>query len=80
MEMIGDYFCWLEGQTEGDAKVVRSDSIKEAAKMAVDSLRHEGSIDSMQPSFTVFVRDAEGIVHIVNVRQDLYLDQSGPRV
>ena len=80
MEMLEEYFCWLEGQSEGDAKVVKTDSVKEAAKMALDSWRHEGAIITRKPFFLVYVRDDEGQVHQVTVNQDLYLDDEGPRV
>jgi hypothetical protein len=80
MEVVQEYFCGLEGQTEGDAKVIKTDSVREAAKTALDSWRHEGAIITRQPNFTVFVRDDEGKIHHVVVNQDFYVDDEGPRV
>jgi hypothetical protein len=80
MEMLEEYFCWLEGQREGDAKIVKSDSVREAAKLAMDSWRHEGSLFTRKPSLLVYVKDDEGQIHHVTVNQDLYLDDEGPRV
>ncbi len=80
MEMLNHYFCWPEGQTEGDAKVIKTDSVKEAARMAVDSWRHEGLLGALQPTLLVYVRDAEGKLHHVQMKMDQYLDDEGPRV
>jgi hypothetical protein len=80
MEMIDKYFCWLEGQSEGDAKVVKTDSAKEAARLAVDSWRHEGSLAALQPTFKVLVKDTDGKIHQVLMKMDQYIDDEGPRV
>lgn len=79
MEMVDEYFCWLEGQSEGDAKVVKSDSVKEAARLAVDSWRHEGTLDTRLPSLLVKVRDADGHIHQIRVSQNLFMDEAGPQ-
>ncbi len=80
MEMLNHYFCWPEGQTEGDAKAIKTDSVKEAARRAVDSWRHEGLLGALQPTLLVYVRDPEGKIHHVQMKMDQYLDDEGPRV
>ncbi len=53
------YHCWLEGQTEDDAKEVKAISMEEAAKMAVDILRHEKLKELGGSKITVYVKDEE---------------------
>jgi hypothetical protein len=53
------YFCWHEGQTEGDAKEVKAISMEEAAKMAVDIWRHERLKELGPNKVTVYVKDEE---------------------
>jgi len=55
--LLEDYTCWPEGFSEDSGKVVKADSPKEAAKLAMDSWRHEGSMDH---SLTHGYRECEG--------------------
>ncbi len=80
MEMWSEYFCWQEGQSEAEAKVIKTDSVKEAARLAVNSWRHEGLLGALQPSLLVYVRDTDGKVHHVQMNMDRYLDDEGPCV
>jgi hypothetical protein len=78
--IMEDYYCWPEGLSEGDAKVVKADSPKEAAKLAMDSWRHEGSMDHSLPRVTVNVKDSNNEIVKVFVSQERFLDSSGPNV
>ncbi len=53
------YYCWHAGQTEGDAKEIKAESMEEAAKMAVDVWRHENFQELGHNKVTVFVKDEE---------------------
>jgi len=78
--LLEDYSCWPEGLSEDSAKVVKADSPKEAAKLAMDSWRHEGSMDHSLPTVTVNVKDTNNEIFKVFVNQERFLDSSGPDV
>jgi hypothetical protein len=77
MEMVHEFFCWLIDQDEGDAKLVKSSSAREAARKAVDSWKHEGTISMQTSRLTVQVRDPEGEVHQIAIDQGEFLRQAG---
>lgn len=60
-----EFLCWHEGQTEEDAKEIKSTSIRGAAKKAVDVWRHELTEDLDYSHLKVFVEDQNRKIHEV---------------
>lgn len=75
---IERFFCWPDGYNQEGSKMIKADSVKEAAKMAVEAWKHEDFIDIRLPELLVNVKDSNEKIHRVYVNQETYLDSSGP--
>lgn len=62
-----EYICWHANQDEGDGKEVKADSIRTAAKKAVDIWRHENVEELDGHKVTVFVKDELRRIHEIVV-------------
>lgn len=65
-----EFLCWHEGQTEDDAKEIKSTSIRSAAKKAVDIWRHESGQELGSAKVTVHVKDESRRVHEVIITNE----------
>lgn len=63
------YFCWHEGQTEGDAREIKAASPREAAEMAVDVYQSETFHQLGQDMVTVYVKDLEDNVKVFHLNR-----------
>lgn len=59
------FICWHANQTEGDGKELKANTIRSAAKKAVDIWRHENAQELEGNKVTVFVKDEARRIHQV---------------
>lgn len=69
-----EFICWHAHQSEGDGKEIKADSIRSAAKKAVDIWRHESLQELEGNKVTVFVKDEGKHIHEVVITSE-----SGPQ-
>jgi hypothetical protein len=70
------FICWPYGAKEADGIQVKEPSALEAAKVAVDTFRHEGRYLGQQDKVIVMVKDRQGKVHEIEVNQGPFLNDT----
>lgn len=62
------FTCWYQGQKESDGKLVKAPTVQEAARIAADIWRHDHLQEFSGQALKIFVKDEQGQVAEVEVR------------